>query len=241
MGLKLTFSDVYDAVAEFAGWGSSPTATNVTKAKNFVYRGYRKFLWPAGYTWSFLKQSERIQIESGKWRYDLPVDFEQMTISPTFVDAEGLRNPEKTTAGRILSMYSRTSATSYPTFYAIRESRYSLESGSRKEIIFWPEPGSNYCYEYEYLITPPKPVNDSDYFVGGAAASECILQCSLSMVEMQGEESGGEQTVAADKMIASLIEKDKQEAPDTVGFFNPSPSVEQNVNVQLENVRAYEE
>jgi len=58
--LEQTFQNMYSLVGEFVGWGSSPAAGDVTKAKNLVYRGYRRFLQPINmrngkpHVWSFL-------------------------------------------------------------------------------------------------------------------------------------------------------------------------------------------
>jgi len=79
--LEQTFKSVYELVGEFVGWGSSPAAGDITKAKNLVYRGYRRFLQPINmrngkpHVWSFLKQHGTIITVSGQWQYDLPADF----------------------------------------------------------------------------------------------------------------------------------------------------------------------
>jgi len=58
--INLAFLDLYTEVADYLGWGRTPTTARVAEAKRYVNNGYRRFLYPIdprtskAYHWSFL-------------------------------------------------------------------------------------------------------------------------------------------------------------------------------------------
>ena len=221
--LEQDFDDVYDAVAEFLGWGSSPSATDIVKAKNIVYRGYRRFLQPINmrrgtpHTWSFLKQHGTIITVSGQWQYDLPTDFGYLTRRFSFDEGTGYPKMKERSVGQVMDARSITSSTTYPFMFATRNGKYIKEIGTLKEVIFHPTPGSVYPLNYSYVMSPPKPIADGDFFVGGPWASEAILECALAAAEIEKDDTIGIHSQEAEKLIQQLIITDLQNAPRTVG------------------------
>jgi len=214
---------MYNTVGEFVGWGSSPAAGDVTKAKNLVYRGYRRFLQPINmrngkpHVWSFLKQHGTITTVSGQWQYDLPADFGYLTRPFSFFEGKALPPMKERSVSQVMNARTITSSTSYPYIFAIRNGKYIKEIGTLKEVIFNPTPGSVYILNYSYVMSPPKPVNDDDLFVGGAWASEAILECCLAAAELQMDDTVGVHNQEAERLIQSLIQTDLQNAPKMVG------------------------
>jgi len=221
--LELTFESMYDQVGEFVGWGSSPAAGNVTKAKNLTYRGYRRFLQPINmrngkpHIWSFLKQHGTITTISGQWQYDLPADFGYLTRPFSFAEGKALPPMKERSVSQIMAARTITSSTSYPYMFAIRNGKYIKEIGTLKEVIFNPTPGADYTLNYSYIMSPPKPVDDDDLFVGGPWASEAILECALAAAELQMDDTIGVHNQKAEELIQGLIQTDLQNAPRTVG------------------------
>jgi len=222
--LEQTFEAVYDAVAEFVGWGSTPAAGDVTKAKNIVYRGYRRFLQPINmrrgkpHVWSFLKQHGTIITVADQWQYDLPIDFGYLTRPFSFDEGVGYPPMEERTVSQIMDARTVTSATTYPFIFATRNGKYIKEIGTLKEVIFNPTPGGVYQLNYSYVMSPPKPVEDGDFFVGGPWASEAIMECALAAAELQEDDVVGIHNQRAEELIQQLIATDLQNAPRTVGM-----------------------
>ena len=228
--LQLTFSDVYTKVSEFLGLGSSPTGTDLTKVKDIVYRGYRQFLFPMhprtgkAYIWSFRRRTRTLVTEANKWVYELPEDFAPYLKRPTFIEGQNYPNPELTSEQIIYNNRTADNTSSYPQYAAIRAGDYSPQTGQVYELLFWPTPDAAYTYTYSYAFVPEKPVNDDDVFIGGAEASECILEMALAVAETQEDDTIGIHNQKAQLMLAQLINFDEKLAPPSVGL-NVDPSM----------------
>ncbi|MBW1931467.1 MAG: hypothetical protein JRI56_00270 [Deltaproteobacteria bacterium] len=224
MDMRWTFSDVYKKVSEFLGLGSSPTGDDLTLVKNIVYRGYMKFLMPLNpgdsdiYTWSFLRQEWKLSIVPNKWEYALPGDFERFFRDLEYDAGERLANLKLVSLQTIMSNRNVLEFSSYPEMYAIRTAKFDKSVGSQKELVVYPTPNGSYTINTTYVMTPAKPENDDDYFIGGPLESEVILQCCLAVAENEQDEVIGVETQRAVDMLQALIRKDKGESPNTVGM-----------------------
>jgi len=118
---------------------------------------------------------------------------------------------------QIMAARTIASSTSYPYIFAIRNGKYVKEIGTLKEVIFNPTPGNVYTLNFSYVMSPPKPVEDDDLFVGGTWASEAILECCLAAAELQMDDVVGAHNQEAERLIQGLIQTDLQNAPKTVG------------------------
>jgi hypothetical protein len=107
---------------------------------------------------------------------------------------------------------------SYPEVYALRMGKFDSKVGSSKELIVYPTPTQRAVLNSTFIMTPPKPENDEDYFIGGVLESEAILQCCLAVAENEQDEVIGVQTKKAVDMVQAMIRKDMGSAPDTIGF-----------------------
>lgn len=221
--LELDFSDLYTKTSEFLGLGSSPTGTNLTKVKDIVYRGYRRFLFPINqrngrrHLWSFLKKSLVITTQDNKWKYALPADFSNFIGKPRFSSSDGYPAMERRSKEWILQQRVGSDTDSYPRYYAIVPLRFDKVVGTKWEMWIWPDASGAYTVTGTYIINPAKPSGDDDYFVGGVASSEAILECSLSVAEQQEDDTIGLHTQLAQGMIQDLINSDDVDVPDSIG------------------------
>jgi len=230
--LKLTYSEVYNQVSDYLGKGLTPAGADLTRMKSITLRAYRKFLYPINpatgkhHLWSFLHYPTVLTTIAGQYIYEFPDDFSSLIVSFTSTDTQTYINPIPKSVWQILNMHTiaTTVTTSYPQFYAIRAGRYIKEIGQKYEVVFWPEPDSNYIYEYTYEIEPPALSATTDYFVGGARASEAILQLALAEAELQEEEKGGVQYQEAQRIVMAMISADNRNTPKSVGY-NGDPSM----------------
>ncbi len=223
--LQLNFSDVYNRVSSFLGWGSSPSGTNLTNAKNIVYRGYINFLNPvielAGkrkkYLWSFLIKYGELVTKDDQWVYELPSDYENVDIWFEHDEDSGYPRIKKIDPQMLLRKRSNCSSSSYPTFCAIRAGRYDKSAGQIYEVMFFETPNQAYNIPYYYVISPPKPEDSTDVFIGGVFASEVIMECALALAEQEYDDIIGHHTALVKEKIANLIEMDRGHIPETVG------------------------
>lgn len=213
--LKLTYKDVWQKVAEYRGLGSSPSGSDLIKVKYLTKRGYRKFLMPLDastgkyYKWKFLEKTTTLSTEVDENTYDLPEGFSSFVIP--FTNSTPIAwNPIEKTLDYIYQLKSQQTSSGYPRYFALQSGEYNENTGQRYKVIFEPTPSASLTYYYTYVYDPPEPVNDDDYFVGGAVESEAILQCALAAAELDKHDEPRGQSQQADVMLQMLIGKDKQ-------------------------------
>jgi hypothetical protein len=214
---------VYTKVSEFIGWGSSPGATNLASAKTVVHRGYRRFIYPINpvtgrlHTWSFLEKQAILNTESGKWIYNLPIDFQRLTIPFRHEIDSGFPRMVNRPLEVLWQMRAGVESTSYPHFFAIKTGRYVKEIGTTYEVVFFETPNANYFLNYSYIFRPQQLSATTDVFVGGDFASEAILEHCLAVAEQEYDDTIGVHTQLADKLTNQLIQSDVVVKADSVG------------------------
>ena len=224
--LALTFSQIYTRVSDKLGIGTSPTGTDLTKVKDITYRGYRRFLFPLNmrtgraHAWSFLKQEGQIDLTVGVYRYPLPTDFQWFYYPPTYGPDANYPNPQPVTMTKMMELRSFDSSNNYPFFWALNTMKFEVTVGTRYEIQVHPVPNSIQYLHYGYLIEPDKPTQDDEYFIGGAAASECILECALAEGQAQEDDAIDIHDARAKDKLQTCIEMDLRRTPTSVGTTN---------------------
>lgn len=223
--LELQFSEVYTKVSEFLGltsYSTAPTGTDLTRCKDVVYRGYRRFIFPIDMTtkkphfWSFLRKEGTLITTSSKWKYTLPTDFVCLAEGFRFTNAENSPPLELKSEGFIMDMRSLSTTTAIPRWCAIVNGAFDVETGFIQELKLFPTPNAVLTYYYNYIFNPDKPVNATDLLVGGTIASETILQCCIAAAELQEKPEqlqqgqAGYQETKAQEMLQILIQHDKK-------------------------------
>lgn len=223
------FSDAYTRVSEFLGLGSSPTGADATKCKNYVYRGYIRFLFPINpktgvtHIWNFLRRESTLVTEDSKWVYMLPADFGCMARNFEFDADDGYPPLEQRTMAQIRGMRAITDTSSYPRYFAIGAGNYTKATGQKWEVRFHYPPNGVYSLNYSYLIEPDKPTGDDDYFVGGVLASECIIEHALAAAELEEDDlTTNIHQQEAQRLLLQLMSFDIANNPNTVGTMSDS-------------------
>ena len=221
--LQLQFSEAYKRVSDFLGTGTSPTGTPLTKAKDIVYRAYRKFLFPFDtstgqvYVWSFLRRSGTLILTPGKWKYRLPGDFSGLSYGFKYDNGENLSNPQKIDTAKLRAMRSISVATSAsPAYYAINATQFDEEIKQGYEVWFQSPPSGTGTFKYEYIFEPQKPEDDTDLFVGGVRGSEVIMQLAVGIAESQENEGPGPQTQMGQELLTALMRYDQMYVPNNI-------------------------
>ncbi|MFA5158161.1 MAG: hypothetical protein WC451_03195 [Patescibacteria group bacterium] len=224
--LELTFSEIYLEVWNLTA--DSTDKTTYTKAKSLVYRGYRQFLYPINprtgryHQWSFMKKISTVNTIADQWEYDLPADFDYFFMMPKFVADTNYPNPSPASVERIIEMRSLGISGTYPAYCALQAGQYAPATGQKYKLLLHPPPNGVYGITFGYVMSPPKPTEDTDCFIGGMKASEAILQSALAVAERTKEDNSGVHTREAARLIGELIKADVSHAPSTVGYnLNP--------------------
>lgn len=225
--LTLTYSEIYTLVSQFLGEGD--TASTATKA--LVARGYRQFLYPIDqqtgelYVWSFVKQFHTINTISGKYKYELPLNFSDLLDVPHFDDEQGYRELSKVGPEQILEQRAASISTMYPTEFALAPFTFDAKIGTYYEMWLDPVPDGAYILKFFYRIDPLKPEATTDLLVGGVRATEAILETCLAVAEKQEDEVAGIHTQESARLIQELIKSDVQDTSDFLGNLSrPRPT-----------------
>lgn len=226
--LTLTYSEIYTLVSQFLGEGD--TASTATKA--LVARGYRQFLYPIDqqtgelHVWSFVKQFHTINTVSGKWKYELPLDFSDFLDVPHFDDDQGYNELTKIGPEQIIELRTASVSTGFPTYFALAPFKYDKQIGTFYEMWLDPVPDGAYILKFFYRIDPLKPDATTDLLVGGIRATEAILETCLAVAEKQEDEIAGIHSQESTRLIQELIKSDVQDTSDFLGNLS-TPKVSQ--------------
>jgi len=229
--LRLQFSDVYKEVSRYLGWGTSPTGQDLTDAKAITHAGYRKFLYPVNmqtgraHTWSFLLKHSVLQLEEGKWKYQLPTDFDVIKIPFRWEPDKLYQGLKQVPAELILLMRSRSDSQGNPAYFSIQAGTYDASYGQYNEAWFYDTPLQSDALYYAYLLRPPQLVNDADYFIGTDFASEALLEAALAVAELRWDEQPGIHATESEKLIQQLIQADMIKRPEFIGVLGNSPAL----------------
>jgi hypothetical protein len=224
--LRLTYSDIYQAVSKFLGWGKEPVGDQLDTVKSMVLRGCRQFLYPVDvrtreyWEWSFLRPLHSMTLKSNKWRYLLPEDFSSIITNPTYSEDDNFKQIARTTPDNIMNLMAAGEVDYAPYYYAIVTSDYDPEIGEMDEIWFYPKPDSSYSIQFFYKSDPMKVSNDSDFLPGGVKSTEAILENCLAIAEQENDNMLGTHTQLAQKLTQELIIIDSQKDGDDVVLGN---------------------
>lgn len=216
--LALTYTNIWQKVAEFLGLvasGTAPTGQDLTDVKDIVARGLRQFLYPIdartgnAHYWSFLEQFWTLNIITNQWKYALPLDYSDLLSEMVFDTGEWLPRMQKRSAMQIKEMRSVSDSSGWPQYYAIVPSKYDLTVGSSYELWLYPKPSRAYTLPTFYMMDPLRPSADADLMVGGISATEAILESCLAVAEHWSDEMvTSHHTQKAAELIQTLIRFD---------------------------------
>ena len=224
--LNLTFSEIYQEVADFLGLDDIATNTeNLNKVKKITYRGFRRFLYPTNpvtrkrHLWSFLKKHGTISTAKDQWKVALPKDFGRLLGFVNFDDSRGYPKIVKRSSEDIIYFRSGTITSSYPEYFAIQPVLRDNKQETRWEMWFYPTPPQDYRLKFFYLANPEKPENTTDYLVGMPDYQEALLEVCLAVAEQQENDIMGHHTQLSLGLMNELMTSDTQEKSDSYGFW----------------------
>jgi hypothetical protein len=220
--LRLNFGEVYKKVGDYLGIPTLTDASDITKCKELVMRGYRRFLMPIDkstgrtYRWAFIQRTTTLDTAVGIDTYKLPIGFSAF-ITPFTHTVPVSYNPIQKPIDFLYLQKSLSTGSGYPRYFAIKAGNYDRLIGQQDEVIFFPIPSAVLHYYYVYVFTPTAPINDDDVFVGDELTSEVILECSLAAAETF-EKDGTTGNITglheqhADMLLQQSIGEDKRQS-----------------------------
>ena len=194
-----SFAQLYADVAAYRGTGASPSGDNLTIAKQRVNDAYRKFL---ALDWGFLSQHKVLQVEAGKYIYELPDNFAVLRVTFKLFPYMGWGNPVEVPLDKFWSYQSFYPRTGIPLFYAFH-SEFDERRGLRYTVQFYPTPNANLTYNYEMKVLPNILVNDNDIPYCPANLAHVLRAYCLSEVELFDEE--GAKTTWTEILLKVLL------------------------------------
>ena len=151
--------------------------------------------------------------------YDLPDDFGRILGPFTFAQADNSWYTCKVVGeARIRELRQRDhSSGGDPQFAAIRAKAFTASTGTRQEVLFWPQVASSATVTYKYRVRPNKPTSTGhddltgDYLYGGSDHSETILYSCLAEAERRVEDEKGPMWARFQECLASSVMFDSRD------------------------------
>ena len=151
--------------------------------------------------------------------YDLPDDFGRILGPFTFAQADNAWYTTKVVGeARIRELRQRDhSGGGDPQFAAIRAKTFTASTGTRQEVLFWPQITSSATVTYKYRVRPNKPTSTGhddvtgDYLYGGSDHSETILYSCLAEAERRLEDEKGVMWARFQECLASSVMFDSRD------------------------------
>jgi hypothetical protein len=223
--LSIGFPELQIEVGYLLGYGRTPANWSVAQEAlidSIVQSGVRRVYFPpavsdgkriveAGYEWSWLRPTTTLVIESGTADYDLPDDFSRLVGNFHYAEAE-YKNPiTQFSVGDILASRARTSTTGIPYKCAVRFKECDGTTGSRQEVLFYPEPDGDYTLSYEYEAYTGALSDDAPYPLGGMKMGELFIESCLAVAEARMDQEAGIHTATFQTLLIDAIMRDKKQ------------------------------
>ncbi len=202
------------------GW-EVPQATLI---ETLVQSGVRRVYFPPAFTeviqphrWSFLKPTTTIAITAGDRDYDLPDDFGSLSGGLHYPAEENRMEIARVSVGRILELRSMRARTDTPIYAAIRYKSSDGSGGQRQEILFWPEPSSNWTLKYSYEAYSGELSDTYPYPLGGMQLAELYIESCLAVAEQRVNREAGLHTQMFNALLKDAINRDSMRGPRIFG------------------------
>lgn len=223
-----TYRDVIGSVGFEAGWGRGPDNGDevwddqkLATLKYVVKSGLRQFY--GAHEWSFLQPRIELSLPSGTRELAMPFDFGGLEGKPHLVAPNAGRGKIEVTNDVRARYAMYPNAAGRPMYAEIEPLRATnKERGQRWQMIFYPQPNSDYTVEMYYTILGTMLSGDVPYAYGGAEHSETILASCLAVWENRIDDiPPGPQSpryAAWTEQLALSIRRDQKKQPQMLGY-----------------------
>jgi len=236
-GLSIGYSDLTSEVGRFLGYGSTSgswSASQLAEIDGYVQSGVRRVYYPPAiqglppdmlaYEWSFLRPTTTLAITSGTADYDLPDDLGRVVGAFYYPTDENRESIQQVSIGKILALRASSDTTGYPDCFAVRFKTEDRTTGSRQEVLFYPEPDDDWTLNYEYEAYSGTLSDTYPYPLGGMKMSELYIESCLSVAESRVNEEPGIHTANFQALLVDAIQRDRKRGAVHYGQMGDSSS-----------------
>lgn len=149
--------------------------------------------------------------------YNLPDGVSRIVGSLHFASNEYRREVLIVPIGRLLEMRARSSLTGYPEYAAIRYKTSDQTTGSRQEILFFPEPDTYKVLSYEFEVYQGNLTDGAPYPLGGMKMSELYVESCLAVAEQRANDNSGLHTNLFNILLADAVARDRSQSAQNFG------------------------
>lgn len=234
-GLSVGWADLQAEVGRFLGYGSASaswSAGQLAEISGYVQSGVRRVYYPPaiqglpqdmlGYEWSFLRPTTTLAITSGTADYDLPDDLGRVVGAFYYPSDEFKTSIQQVSVGKLLALRAASNETGYPTCFASRFKTEDRTTGSRMEVLFYPEPDDDWTLNYEYEAYSGTLSDTYPYPLGGMKMSELYIESCLSVAESRVNEESGIHTANFQALLVDAIQRDRKRGAQHYGQMGDS-------------------
>jgi len=226
--LSVGVADLRAEVGFFLGYGRTAdnwSAAQLAEINSVVQSGVRRVYYPPaidastlGYEWSWLRPTTTLDIESDTADYDLPDDFGRLVGCFHYPAEEYRTSIVHVPISRILADRAASSLTGAPVKCATRFKSSDGSAGQRQEVLFFPEPDSDWTLSYEYEAYNGALTDDYPYPLGGMQLAELYTESCLAVAEQRlDDEAGGNHMRAYELLLLDAVARDRKRGPKSYG------------------------
>lgn len=222
--MPLTYDDLRDRIGDKLGYGVSSSSWSgdsekATRIERILVDGLRRFFDPEvmqgdaeQHQWSFVCPTIQITLTAETYRYVLPKNFSMLNGNPCFAPGEDSVYPPLEVTGPEQLWYSlqQDDAAGRPRICAVTLASASEASGSRYELLLYPNPDDDYVLMLPYRINPVFPGQDESVPLGGQPHEMTIIEACLAEAEAFDEFSNGIHEQRFQARLRTSISHDRQ-------------------------------
>jgi hypothetical protein len=189
--------------------------------------GLRKFYQPQvlpnerdTWQWSFLSPVHLMDIQSGVFAYDLPLDFSMVRGGITYSDGTGIMYPpiRLVSEEQVRQQLQATGNTARPFVAAIRVKNSNENTGTRYEFLLAPIPSEDRQIAIPYAINPEQLGTDQALPMGGQPHAQTVIEACLAASEIHLGSGNSHQQEFLTCLQASISHDRMLSSPHTLGY-----------------------
>jgi hypothetical protein len=189
--------------------------------------GLRKFYQPQvlpgerdTWQWSFLSPVHLMDIQSGVFEYDLPLDFSMVRGGITYSDGTGIMYPpiRLVSEEQVRQQLQATGNTARPFVAAVRVKNSNENTGTRYELLLAPIPSEDRQIAIPYAINPEQLGTDEALPMGGQPHAQTIIEACLAASEIHLGSGNSHQQEFLTCLQASISHDRMLSSPHSLGY-----------------------
>lgn len=230
-GLSIGYSDLMSAIGRYLRYGSDSSNWSTAQENEideYVQSGVRQVYYPpavqgmspdmVGYEWKWLRPTTTLDIEADTGDYDLPDDLGRVVSAFYYPSDEFKQSIQQVSVGKILALRASADISGYPYCFATRFKAEDRTTGSRQEVLFYPEPDNDWTLSYEYEAYSGQLSDSYPYPLGGMKLSELYIESCLAIAEQRTLEEFG---VHSQKFVMLLMDAIIRDRKNGAVYFGP--------------------